>query len=102
MIEEDPDNESFFRKRINADSNADNNVPVSIYHLVPIASYNCMHSTMSCVQVKFHVVFFDTPVSRGWIHSHSIVPYTDDEENPNEKFNVNFDLLTHNYTCYIY
>ena len=35
---------------------------------------------MSMFQVKYHVVFFDTPVCRGWINSHNIRLLSDVED----------------------
>ena len=54
MVEEDPNEEAYYQmgERRNA-----SNIPV-----------------------KFHVVFFDTPVSRGWVSHLHIHPYTEDQD----------------------
>ncbi len=43
-------------------------------------------------QVQYHVVFFDTPVSRGWINSHSIQLFSDVDD-ANAGFNVCVDVF---------
>ena len=73
MIEEDPDDEAYYELGKRNTSN----IPVRSENSSPTC---CFTYVVVALQVRYHVVFFDTPVSRGWVSSFHIQPYTDDAD----------------------
>ena len=74
MVEEDPDDETYY----DLGKWSTSSVPVRQYEIL-----NSICVMRYIFQVKYHVVFFDTPVSRGWVSSFHIQPYTKDTNHNN-------------------
>ena len=77
MIEEDPNKETYYEMGYR-----DSPIPVSI---IKFALMSVTFSYFS--QVRYHVVFFDVPVSRSWVASLHTLPYTG-QNDPNKDGNV--------------
>ena len=88
MIEEDPNKETYYEMGYR-----DNPVPVSV---IKIAMSSCQCLFFYSSQVRYHVVFFDTPVSRGWVSSLHTLPYTG-QNDPNKDGNVSLMQLNLNH-----
>lgn len=92
MVEEDPNEETYYEMGKMSTSSIPVSYAYDVYHsFVYTTSANVLYVCVCVrvsgvlhwlyyVQVKYHVVFFDTPVSRGWVSNFHIHPYTEDED----------------------